>query len=261
MSNDNKLAVATEAPPYPVSVLYLIYGIDGDGAISYEIDNGAVASFWCGQQFDLGGKHYYTGFAYATRGKYGNDDEDTFPGPDESVSLSQATFVLTDPGSERPWTVFHAQRYVGAFGSYERADAVDEKREPQQHVLDNGHLLLALPTSSFGNGVTSAGFALFTFDPNKNELGGYEAWVYRGTVAAGEDNEASSDEEGVVPHVSSVGTLRFQPLTGEPMPAVQIALSGTAIAGPGRARMLDASDVVLYAYDQASGQYLPTTGA
>jgi hypothetical protein len=261
MSNDNKLAVANEAPPYPGSVLYLIYGRDGDGALSYEIDNGAVASFWYGQHFELGGKHYYTGFAYATRGKYGNGDEETFSSPGEGVSLSQATFVLTAPGSERPWMIFHAQRYVGAFGSYERADAVDEKRKPQQHVLDNGQLLLAVPTSSFGNGVTSFGFALFTFDPDKNDLGDYQGWVYRGTVAAGEDNEASSDEEGVVPHVSSAGTLSFQPALGAALPDVHVALRGTAIAGPGRARMLDASDAVVYAYDQASGQYLPKANA
>ncbi|MBN6113114.1 hypothetical protein [Xanthomonas bonasiae] len=260
MSNDNKLAVATEAPPYPGSVLYLIYGIDGDGALSYEIDNGAVASFWHGQHFDLGGKHYYTGFAYATPNKYGNDDTETFPDPGEGVSISQATFLLTAPGSERPWMLWHAQQYVGSFGGYERADALDETRKPQQHVLDNGHLLLAVPTSSFGNGVTSASFALFTFDPDKNDLGDYRGWVYLGTVAAGEDNEASSDEEGVVPHVSSVGTLSFETVPGEPMPALRVALSGTAIAGPGRARMLDASDAVVYAYDQASGQYLPKDG-
>lgn len=261
MSNDNKLAVATEAPPYPGSVLYLIYGMDGDGALSYEIDNGAVASFWYGQHFDLGGKHYYTGFAYATPNKYGNDDAETFPDPGEGVSISQATFLLTAPGSERPWMLFHAQQYVGSFGGYERADAIDETRKPQQHVLDNGQLLLAVPTSSFGNGITSLGFALFTFDPDKNDLGDYQGWVYRGTVAAGEDNEASSDEEGTVPHVSSVGTLSFQAVPGEPMPALHVALRGTAIAGPGRARMLDASDTVAYAYDQASGQYQPKASA
>jgi hypothetical protein len=261
MSNDNKLAVASEAPPYPGSVLYLIYGIDGDGALSYEIDNGAVASFWCGQHFDLGGKHYYTGFAYATPNKYGSDDSETFPNPGEGVSISQATFRLIAPGTERPWMLLHAQQFVGSFGAYERADAVDETRKPQQHVLDNGHLLLAVPTSSFDNGVTSLGFALFTFDPDKHDLGGYQGWVYRGTVAAGEDNEASSDADGVVPHVSSLGTLQFSPVPGAALPDVHVALRGTAIAGPSRARLLDASDTVVYAYDQASEQYLPKPAA
>lgn len=46
MSNDNTVASATEVAPYAGSVLYLIYGVDGDGATSYEIDNGAVATFW-----------------------------------------------------------------------------------------------------------------------------------------------------------------------------------------------------------------------
>ncbi|SOU05589.1 hypothetical protein [Xanthomonas arboricola] len=256
MSNDTQVAV-TVAPPYPGSVLYLIYGTDGDGALSYEIDNGAVASFWHGQHFDLDGKHYYTGFAYATPNKYGNDEAETFPDPGEGVSISQATFLLTAPDSERPWRLFHAQQYVGRFGGDERADAVDETRKPQRHLLDNGHLLLAVPTSSFGNGVTSFGFALFTFDPDKNDLGDYQGWVYRGTLAAGEDNELSSDEEGSVPHVSSRGTLSFQPVPGERMPALHVALQGTVISGPGQVRMLDASDAVVYVYDQASDQYLP----
>jgi hypothetical protein len=251
--------VAVEVP-VPGRVLDDIYGHKVDGSASYTIDNNALASFWYGDRFDLGGKHYYTGFANAGPGKYGKPEEEN-PDPAVGVSISQATYVLDRADGKPTWTLFHAQRWVGDFGSNEKADTLDQKRKPQSTQTKDGHLLLALPTSSFGNGVTSAGFALFTFDPNKNELGGYEAWVYRGTVAAGEDNEASSDEEGVVPHVSSVGTLRFQPLPGEPMPAVQIALSGSAIAGPGRARMLDASDAVLYAYDQASGQYLTTTGA
>ncbi|MBB4598216.1 hypothetical protein [Xanthomonas arboricola] len=256
MSNDTQVAV-TVAPPYPGSVLYLIYGMDGDGALSYEIDNGAVASFWHGQHFDLDGKHYYTGFAYATPNKYGNDEAETFPDPGEGVSISQATFLLTAPDSERPWRLFHAQQYVGRFGGDERADAVDETRKAQRHILDNGHLLLAVPTSSFGNGVTSFGFALFTFDPDKNDLGGYQGWVYRGTLAAGEDNELSSDAEGSVAHVSSRGTLSFQPVPGGRMPAMQVVLQGTVLSGPGQVRMLDASDAVIYVYDQTSGQYLP----
>ncbi|MBC3970964.1 hypothetical protein [Xanthomonas translucens] len=246
--------------PAPGQVLADIYGMKGDGSASYTIDNNALASFWYGYRFDLGGKQYYTGFANAGPEKYGKSEEETTPDPAVGVSISQATYVLDSTDGKPTWTLFHAQQWAGDFGSNEKADTLDQKRKPQSTETKDGHLLLALPTSSFGNGVTSAGFALFTFDPNKNELGGYEGWVYRGTVAAGEDNEASSDEEGLVPHVSSVGTLRFQPVPGEPLPAVQVALSGTAIAGPGRARMLDASDAVRYAYDQASGQYLPKNG-
>ncbi|UUE99652.1 hypothetical protein NDY24_07920 [Xanthomonas hortorum pv. pelargonii] len=78
MSNDNTVASATEVAPYAGSVLYLIYGVDGDGATSHEIDNGAMATFWGGQHFDLDGRHYYTGFAYATPNKYGNDEAETF---------------------------------------------------------------------------------------------------------------------------------------------------------------------------------------
>ncbi|CAD0354939.1 hypothetical protein [Xanthomonas hortorum] len=257
MSNDNTVASATEVAPYAGSVLYLIYGVDGDGATSYEIDNGAVATFWGGQHFDLDGRHYYTGFAYATPNKYGNDEAETFPDPGVGVSISQATFLLTAPGTERPWMLFHAQQYVGTFGGYERADTFDDTRAWQSFVLSNGHLLLAVATSSFSNGVTSNGFALFTFDPNKNDLGDYQGWVYRGTLAAGEDNGPSSDEEGGVPHVVSTGILSVTPDPAATMPALQVVLQGTVIAGPGKTRMLDATDIARYRYDQASGQYLP----
>jgi hypothetical protein len=250
--------VATEVPA-PGRVLDAIYGQKGDGSASYAIDNGAVASFWYGYRFDLGGRHYYTGFANATSEKYGNSEQTT-PDPAVGVSISQATYVLDSARGKPAWTLFHAQQWAGDFGGNERADTLDHKRTPQRTQTKGGHLLLALPTSSFGNGVVSAGFALFTFDPDKNDLGDYQGWTYRGTVAAGEDNQASSDAEGIVPYVSSVGTLRLQTLPGDAMPAVHVALSGTAIAGPGRARLLDASDAVVYACDSASGQYLPNVG-
>ncbi|MBO9829568.1 hypothetical protein J7373_15050 [Xanthomonas sp. A2111] len=261
MSNDNKRAAAPEVPPDAGSVLYLIYGWDGDGAVSYEIDNGAVVNFWGGQHVELDGKQYYTGFSYATPGHYGIDDAETFPNPGEGVSLGAATFLLTTPGGERPWMVLHAQRYVGSFGAYARADAFDSSRAPQQHALGDGRLLLAVPTTRFGNGITEAGFAVFVFDPNRHDLGDYRSWVYCGTVAAGEDNEAASDPDGVVPHVSSTGTLEFQTVPGQRMPALRVALHGTAIAGPGRARLLDASDVLQYAFDPDSGQYRPAPDA
>ncbi|MEA5124706.1 hypothetical protein [Xanthomonas floridensis] len=251
------VAAVTDVVPYASSALYLIYGMDGNGATSYEIDNGAVATFWCGQHFDLDGKHYYTGFAYATPNKYGRDAEETFPDPDQGVSISQATFLLVAPGSERPWMLFHAQQYVGTFGTHECADTRDEKRPTQSFVLSNGHLLLAVPTSSFNNGVSSTAFALFTFDPVKNDLGDYQGWTYHGTLAAGEDNGASSDEEGSVPHVSSTGSLRVHPASDALMPTLEVVLQGTVVAGSGKARVLDAADAVRYGYDEASVQYTP----
>ncbi|RJU09813.1 hypothetical protein XcmpCFBP7700_00165 [Xanthomonas campestris] len=257
MSNENTVAAVTDVAPYAGSVLYLIYGMDGDGATSYEIDNGAVATFWCGQHFDLDGKHYYTGFAYATPNKYGSDAEETFADPGQGVSLSQATFLLVAPGSERPWMLFHAQQYVGTFGGYERADAHDEKRPTQSFVLSNGHLLLAVPTSSFSNGISSTGFAVLTFDPAKNDLGDYRGWVYRGTLAAGEDNGASADEQGNVPHASSTGSLRVHSDPGAVMPILEVVLQGTVVAGPGTTRALDATDTERYRYDATSGQYIP----
>ncbi|WP_369978886.1 hypothetical protein [Xanthomonas bundabergensis] len=247
--------VAAEVPA-PGRVLDDIYGQKGDGSASYAIDNGAVASFWYGYRFDLDGKHYYTGFANATPEKYGKSEEETTPDPAVGVSISQATYVLDSADGKPAWTLFHAQQWAGDFGGNEKADTLDQKRTPQSTQTKDGHLLLALPTTHFADGITSSGFAVFTFDPNKNDLGDYKGWVYLGTVATGEDNGAACDDEGTLKCASSTGTLSFEPGNG-PMPGLRVAMRGTAIAGPGKVRTLGASDVATYAYDQAKGKYVP----
>ncbi|CTP82963.1 hypothetical protein A6R71_14135 [Xanthomonas translucens pv. arrhenatheri] len=246
--------VAVEVPA-PGRVLDDIYGHKGDGSASYTIDNNALASFWYGDRFDLGGKHYYTGFANAGPGKYGKPEEEN-PDPAVGVSISQATYVLDRADGKPTWTLFHAQRWVGDFGSNEKADTLDQKRKPQSTQTKDGHLLLALPTTRFADGITSSGFAVFTFDPNKNDLGDYKGWVYLGTVATGEDNGAACDDQGTMKCAASTGTLSFEPGSG-PMPGLRVAMSGTAIAGPGKVRSLGPADVVSYTYDAAKQQYTP----
>lgn len=243
--------------PAPGQVLADIYGMKGDGSASYTIDNGALASFWYGYRFDLGGKHYYTGFANAGPGKYGTSEEENDPDPAVGVSISQATYVLDDADVKPAWTLFHAQQWAGDFGAYEKADTLDPKRKPQGTETKDGHLLLALPTTRFADGITSSGFAVFTFDPNKNDLGDYKGWVYLGTVATGEDNGAACDDQGTMKCASSTGTLSFEAPKSGPLPSLRVAMSGTAIAGPGKVRTLGAADVVTYTYDQASGKYVP----
>ncbi|NIK39442.1 hypothetical protein FHY12_001727 [Xanthomonas arboricola] len=242
--------------PAPGHVLADIYGMKGDGSESYTIDNGALASFWYGYRFDLGGKQYYTGFANAGPGKYGKSEEEDSPDPAVGVSISQATYVLDDAGGKPAWVLFHAQQWAGDFGGNEKADTLDQKRKPQRTETKDGHLLLALPTTRFANGVSSLGFALFSFDPNKNDMGDYKGWVYLGTVATGEDNSAACDDEGNMKCASSTGTLSFEPGGGS-MPTLRVAMSGTAIAGPGEVRSLGAADVVTYTYDAAKHQYTP----
>ncbi len=242
--------------PAPGQVLADIYGMKGDGSASYTIDNNALASFWYGYRFDLGGKHYYTGFANAGPGKYGKSEEENTPDPAVGVSISQATYVLDSADGKPVWTLFHAQQWAGDFGGNEKADTLDQKRKPQSTETKDGHLLLALPTTHFADGITSAGFAVFTFDPNKNDLGDYKGWVYLGTVATGEDNGAACDDQGTMKCASSTGTLSFEPGSG-PMPSLRVAMSGTAIAGPGKVRSLGADDAVTYTYDAAKHQYTP----
>lgn len=242
--------------PAPGRVLADIYGQKGDGSASYTIDNNALASFWYGYRFDLGGKHYYTGFANAGPEKYGKSEEENTPDPAVGVSISQATYVLDDADGKPTWTLFHAQQWAGDFGSDEKADTLDQKRKPQSTETKDGHLLLALPTTRFADGITSSGFAVFTFDPNKNDQGDYKGWVYLGTVATGEDNGAACDDQGTMKCASSAGTLSFEPGTG-PVPTLRVAMSGTAIAGPGKIRTLGPSDVATYTYDQAKGKFTP----
>ncbi|CAD1796465.1 hypothetical protein XSP_003662 [Xanthomonas euroxanthea] len=242
--------------PAPGHVLADIYGMKGDGSESYTIDNGALASFWYGYRFDLGGKQYYTGFANAGPGKYGKSEEENYPDPAVGVSISQATYVLDDAGGKLAWVLFHAQQWAGDFGGNEKADTLDQKRKPQRTETKDGHLLLALPTTRFADGISSSGFAMFSFDPNKNDMGDYKGWVYLGTVATGEDNSAACDDEGNMKCASSTGTLNFEPGGGS-MPSLRVAMSGTAIAGPGEARSLGPADVVTYTYDAAKHQYSP----
>lgn len=249
-------ATADAEVPAPGHVLADIYGIKGDGSESYTIDNGALASFWYGYRFDLGGKHYYTGFANAGPGKYGKSEEENYPDPAVGVSISQATYVLDDAGGKPAWGLFHAQQWAGDFGGNEKADTLDPKRKPQRTETKDGHLLLALPTTRFADGLSSAGFAVFSFDPNKNDMGDYKGWVYLGTVATGEDNSAACDDEGNMKCASSTGTLSFEPGSGS-MPSLRVAMRGTAIVGPGKVRSLGPADGVTYTYDAAKHQYTP----
>lgn len=243
--------------PTPGHVLNDVYGMKGDGSASYTIDNGALATFWYGYRFSLGGKQYYTGFANAGPGKYANSADADMPDPTVGVSISQATYILDKVDGKPVWTLFHAQQWAGDFGANEKADPLDEKRKPQSTETKDGHLLLAVPTTRFATGVTTTGFAIFTFDPNKNDLGDYKGWVYLGTVTTGDDNSAACDDEATMKCASSTGTLSFEPSKNGPMPTLRVAMQGTAVSGPGKIRTLGDADTVTYTFDTAKKQYTP----
>lgn len=257
MANDSQKTAAVQ-PPSPSSVLYLIYQKDGDGASSYEVDNGSWATYWYGYSFDLGGKHYFTGFASQTPDKYGKSDEENYADADAKVTLTQATFFTTNPDAEKPWTFQGSERYIGEFGGYEKANEVDETRKPQSYQTPSGKLLLAVPTWYLSSGTRVSSFDVLVFNPDELTKTDETRWTYLGNIVAGEDNGAACDEEegAVVPCVKSSGVLSFAPQDGSDLPLIRIAVSGTEIAAPGKIRPLGSADNAEYRYDPAKQQYL-----
>ena len=162
---DHAYEKQSATPPAPDAVLYFIYNKDGDGATSYEIENGSVATYWYGHQFDLRGKHYFAGFAYSTPEKFGAAEDEPNPAPGSKVTLANATFVLSKPGTEKPWSLVGAEPYIGEFGAYEKGDEVDPKRTAVSYETEGGQFVLAVPTMSLARSpvISSiAGFQLST---------------------------------------------------------------------------------------------------
>lgn len=243
--------------PTPDSILYLIYRHDGDGATSYEIANGAWVAWWHGHAFELGGKRYFTGFAYATRERFPAVGGDT-PGPGDRVDLSHATFELAYPGAAKPWVFLGAEPFIGRFGAYDRGNEVDDTRGSQEFRTGDGRLLLAVPTWSLQAGERIDAFDVFVFNPDDNVAPGQKRWTYVGNLPAGGNNSAScGGEGGMAPCVASRGELEFIPSGAGPMPRIRIERSGEVVDGPGRTRTLSASDAVEYAFSEEHGGYMP----
>jgi hypothetical protein len=255
VKNDSQKTVVK--PPSPSSVLYLIFQKDGDGASSYEVENGSWATYWYGYSFDLGGKHYFTGFASQTPDKYGKSEEENNAAPDAKVTLTQATLFTTTPDAEKPWTFQGSERFIGEFGSYEKANEIDETREPQSHQTPSGKLLLAVPTWYLVSGTRVSSFDMFVFNPDELTKVDERRWTYLGNVVAGEDNGAACDDEAgaVLPCVKSTGVLSFIAQEGADLPLIRMAMSGTEIVSAGKTRSLGPEDNVEYRYDSTKKQY------
>jgi len=243
-------------PPSPDAVLYVIYQRDGDGAISYEIDGGAMVTYWYGYPFTLKGKQYFTGFATSTEGEEGQDAETGMMEPGH-VAIAQATFVKGEDAGQAKWTQLDTDGYVGEFGSNDQADAVDDSRKPQSHEIADGRLLLAVPTRSFNDGIANASYAMFLFDPDNVDDLPFRKWGYLGSIAAGNDNAAGCEDGKVTPCAASTGTLSFEAAGQAVLPNVKVAFTGKEISGPGKVRDLGAEDALTYVFDTKEGRYQP----
>lgn len=255
MNNESKKATEVQ-PPSPSSVLYFIYQKDGDGALSYEVENGSWTTYWYGYRFELDGKQYYTGFAYDTPFKFSKAEQESDPAPDAKATITQSTFVLTAPGTESPWTFQGSDRAVGEFGAYEKGNEIDKTREPQSYRTPSGNLVLAIPTWYLATGVQVSSFDLLVFNPHELKIDD-QRWRYLGNVVTGTDNGAACDEEdgGKITCFKSSGALTFVPQEGGDLPLLRIARSGTEIVSPGKTRELGPTDTTEYKYDPATKQY------
>ncbi len=211
-------------PPRPDSVLYMIYLIDGDGATSYPVENGSVATYWYGHRFKLAGKQYYTGFAYNTREIHEAEGSDaTYAGPANTVTLTEATFELV-PGAEQPWKFLGSERWIGDFGGYDIANEIDETRKPIGQALDNERYLLGVPTWSLQSGVRMYSYDVFVFNLGERFKVDGRVWRHLGTIASGEDNEANCGEptDGLVACVKRHGTAAFVTGAYAGMPEIEV---------------------------------------
>lgn len=237
-------------PPSPDSVLYFISNVDGDGALSYEIGNGSWINYWFGFPFELDGTRYFTGFAWETPEDFSDSKEPKYPSPEDSVTITQATFTANPPGSEKPWKFKENQHSVGEFGGNARGNALDDSRKPQSIRTSEGNLLVAVPTWYLVSGTRMENFDLLLFNPHSLEMTDNKRWTYVGSLYAGEDNSAACDNDGTggLKCVKRTGTLAFAAHEGDPMPTLNVTVSG----GP-------QAEVAEYRYDAVQKTYQPTS--
>lgn len=240
-------------PPSPESVLYFISNIDGDGATSYEIENGSWISYWYGYQFEFGGKHYFTGFANETPEKYTQKQKESMASPETKVTLTHATFEADPSNTKTPWKWQGTELWIGDFGGFEKANAIDPDRKPQTFATSDGNLLLAVPTWYLAPGNKMRTIEILLFNPHDLEGTDNKRWRYLGTLETGSNNDVSCgpDSPGNISCVDVTGTLTFEPAQGDGLPNLRVTLSGKG---------LDAGDTPTeYRYDPANTTYRPTS--
>jgi len=250
MSDSNQRS-ASVPPPEPGEVLRAIYRKEGDGSSSYAIDGQGWVSYWYGHAYEIGGRRYFTGFAYSTGEPSG--DEAAVPAPGDQVTLSQATYALAPEGSVTLWEFIGAEHDIGQFGGHEKGNAIDEDGSPKTFRTAGGGYLLAVPAWYLETGVRIKTAEILLREHEQDH------WQYAGSVATGEDNSAgcASDAtaEGLPPCAVSTGTLEFQPQPGVEMPLIRVVVKGMVIDSPGKTRALDVRDTAEYRYDLGKSKY------
>ena len=248
-------ALVQEQPPSVPTILYLLYGHDGDGAHAYEITNHMRVSVWGHHALRMGGRQFYTAFAQDTPAKYGNPPQPEDPA--EGVMLSAATFELVRPGTERPWKFVGGERSVGMYGSYGREIRVDPSRRKMEHRVDEKRLLLAVPTVQTSLAGDSEDFemSLFAFDLPDESAERKHAWRYLGSVLTGVDNSRLCQSNPKADCTRWSGTFEVVRAPGE-MPTLRVVKKGTTIDdATGSIRTVGASDTSVYVYDQEEKRY------
>lgn len=243
--------------PSPGSVIRQVYGDSIEGEVSDDstssqlasYNGGHVVSLWYNYHFTLSGRQYYTGFTVLEPA----EGSTSYSG----VLFGHLTYVLKNDDGKPSWVSSYGDRATAEVPGIMRAPQIDDTRSPQTFITSDKNLVLAIPTTDFENGETFTNFTVFSFDPNKNDLGDYKSWTYLGTVAAGGENSANCGEGLPMPCVSSTGNLSFvAPTRGaSKMPTIRVTLSGTEVAGPGETKTLGTADAVNYKINTTTKQY------
>lgn len=239
-------AVARIQAPRADSVLYLISDVDGDGALSYPIANGATINFWHGQQFTSNGQQYYTGFAWLSPAVFATHEQD-YPDPGQTAVLAHATFAFGGDAAQ-PWRWEGSELDIGHFGGYGRGNAVDSRRPVQTWPLSNGDLLLAVPTVYDTPGATMRAVDILHFSAVLPVQSDDRRWRHLGTLAAGSDNSSSCGEAN--PRIACrdvTGQLRIDGEAGQGFPVLSVAFPENVH-----------EETAHYRYDAQTKTYRPT---
>lgn len=243
--------------PSAGSVIRQVYGDSIEGEVSDDstsselasYNGGHVVSLWYNYHFTLSGRQYYTGFTVLEPA----EGSTSYSG----ILFGHWTYVLTNDDGKPSWVSSYGDRATAEVPGIMRAPQIDDTRRPQTFITSDKNFVLAIPTTDFENGETFTNFTIFSFDPNKNDLGDYKSWTYLGTVAAGGENSANCGEGLPMPCVSSSGNLSFVAPThgASKMPTIRVNLSGTEVAAPGETKTLGPADVVNYKLNTKIKQY------
>lgn len=233
-------------PPAADSVLRLISEVDGEGALSYPLANGATVNFWHGVTFNVQGQTYYTGFAWISPAVPGPQQDD-YPDPARQAVLAQATFVLGED-AQAPWRWEGSELAIGQFGSHGRGNAVDAHGQAQTLPLHNGDLLLAVPSLQDLPGETGRALEILHFRAALPTAVEDRRWRHLGTLQTGSDNTASCGQANPRIACRTVhGVVRFIDEPGQRFPVISVAYPDTGVEA-----------AVEYRYDAGSRTYQPT---